>query len=76
MINYCFRSERQLYCDTCSKFLADRLVEGSCPKPDCKNGSARGDQCDVCDKLLSPTELINPRCKVNFKSILLARHLL
>ncbi|GJZ74232.1 methionine--tRNA ligase, partial [Tanacetum coccineum] len=51
----------QLYCDTCRKFLADRLVEGSCPK--CKKDSARGDQCDDYSKLLSPTELINPRCK-------------
>ncbi|CAI0377496.1 unnamed protein product [Linum tenue] len=23
---------QQLYCDTCSKFLADRLVEGTCPR--------------------------------------------
>ncbi|PWA40939.1 methionine--tRNA ligase [Artemisia annua] len=55
---------QQLYCDKCSKFLADRLVEGNCPTPGCKNDSARGDQCDDCSKLLNPTELINPRCKV------------
>nr|GEV09805.1 probable methionine--tRNA ligase [Tanacetum cinerariifolium] len=55
---------QQLYCDKCSKFLADRLVEGHCPTPGCKNDSARGDQCDDCSKLLNPTELINPRCKV------------
>ncbi|KAG7591221.1 Aminoacyl-tRNA synthetase class Ia anticodon-binding [Arabidopsis thaliana x Arabidopsis arenosa] len=52
----------QLYCDTCNKFLADRLVEGSCPL--CKYDSARGDQCESCGKLLNPTELIAPRCKV------------
>ncbi|MFS7987759.1 putative methionine--tRNA ligase [Helianthus anomalus] len=27
----------QLYCDTCQKFLAGRLVEGSCPTPVCVN---------------------------------------
>ncbi|KAG7653837.1 Methionyl/Leucyl tRNA synthetase [Arabidopsis suecica] len=53
---------QQLYCDTCNKFLADRLVEGSCPL--CKYDSARGDQCESCGKLLNPTELIAPRCKV------------
>ncbi|XP_071736349.1 probable methionine--tRNA ligase [Rutidosis leptorrhynchoides] len=55
---------QQLYCDTCSKFLADRLVEGTCPTPGCNYDSARGDQCEKCGKLLNPTELINPRCKV------------
>ncbi|KAI3518523.1 hypothetical protein L1887_07328 [Cichorium endivia] len=55
---------QQLYCDTCNKFLADRLVEGSCPTPGCNYDSARGDQCEKCGKLLNPTELINPRCKV------------
>ncbi|KAD7478040.1 hypothetical protein R6Q59_026451 [Mikania micrantha] len=55
---------QQLYCDTCSKFLADRLVEGNCPTPGCNYDSARGDQCEKCGKLLNPTELINPRCKV------------
>ncbi|XP_023745694.1 probable methionine--tRNA ligase [Lactuca sativa] len=55
---------QQLYCDTCNKFLADRLVEGNCPTPGCNYDSARGDQCEKCGKLLNPTELINPRCKV------------
>ncbi|KAH0673338.1 hypothetical protein KY284_024425 [Solanum tuberosum] len=53
---------KQLYCDTCKRFLADRLVEGNCPG--CNYDSARGDQCDECGKLLNPTELIEPRCKV------------
>ncbi|KAI3706215.1 hypothetical protein L6452_23809 [Arctium lappa] len=55
---------QQLYCDTCEKFLADRLVEGTCPTPGCNYDSARGDQCENCGKLLNPTELLNPRCKV------------
>ncbi|KAF6148176.1 hypothetical protein GIB67_011951 [Kingdonia uniflora] len=55
---------QQLYCDTCKRFLADRLVEGTCPTPGCNDKSARGDQCDSCRKLLNPTELIDPKCKV------------
>ncbi|KAK3157483.1 hypothetical protein QOZ80_2AG0123110 [Eleusine coracana subsp. coracana] len=55
---------QQLYCNSCQKFLADRLVEGSCPKEGCGYDSARGDQCDKCGKLLNPTELIDPKCKV------------
>lgn len=54
----------QLYCDTCKRFLADRLVEGTCPTKDCNYDSARGDQCEKCGKLLNPTELNDPRCKV------------
>ncbi|XXG60766.1 hypothetical protein AAC387_Pa04g2595 [Persea americana] len=55
---------QQLYCDTCKRFLADRLVEGTCPTKDCNYDSARGDQCEKCGKLLNPTELNDPRCKV------------
>nr|XP_016478698.1 PREDICTED: probable methionine--tRNA ligase [Nicotiana tabacum] len=55
---------QQLYCDTCKKFLADRLVEGNCPTPGCNYDSARGDQCEKCGKLLNPTELMEPKCKV------------
>ncbi|WMV36857.1 hypothetical protein MTR67_030242 [Solanum verrucosum] len=55
---------QQPYCETCKKFLADRLVEGSCPTPGCNYDSARGDQCEKCGKLLNPTELMDPRCKV------------
>ncbi|XP_077212936.1 methionine-tRNA ligase, putative / methionyl-tRNA synthetase, putative / MetRS [Tasmannia lanceolata] len=55
---------QQLYCDTCMRFLADRLVEGTCPTKDCNYESARGDQCEKCGKLLNPTELLDPKCKV------------
>lgn len=54
----------QLYCDTCKRFLADRLVEGNCPTEGCNYDSARGDQCEKCGKLLNPTELKDPKCKV------------
>ncbi|XP_027116835.1 probable methionine--tRNA ligase isoform X1 [Coffea arabica] len=53
---------QQLFCDTCQRFLADRFVEGSCPH--CNYDSARGDQCENCGKLLNPTELLDPKCKV------------
>ncbi|KAK6161743.1 hypothetical protein DH2020_005124 [Rehmannia glutinosa] len=55
---------QQLYCDTCKRFLADRLVEGICPRPACSYDSARGDQCEKCGNLLNPTELLEPKCKV------------
>ncbi|XP_039140295.1 probable methionine--tRNA ligase isoform X2 [Dioscorea cayenensis subsp. rotundata] len=46
------------------RFLADRLVEGKCPTLGCNYESARGDQCEKCGKLLNPTELVDPKCKV------------
>ncbi|MFW9855445.1 MAG: methionine--tRNA ligase [Candidatus Thorarchaeota archaeon] len=53
----------QLYCETDQRFLPDRFVEGTCPY--CGADDARGDQCDgSCGKPLTPTELINPRCKL------------
>jgi len=52
----------QLYCSSCSMFLADRYVRGVCPH--CGYEDARGDQCENCGKLLDPTELIEPRCGV------------
>ncbi|KAG0465746.1 hypothetical protein HPP92_019910 [Vanilla planifolia] len=55
---------QQLYCDTCKRFLADRLVEGVCPRPNCNYDSARGDQCEKCGNLLNPIELQDPKCKV------------
>lgn len=52
----------QLLCESCDKFLADRFVEGTCPR--CKYEDARGDQCDGCGHLVNATDLISPRCKV------------
>ena len=51
----------QVFCLGCSKFLADRFIEGTCPL--CGYDDARGDQCDKCGKLLNATELKSPRCK-------------
>ncbi|MEE1182062.1 MAG: methionine--tRNA ligase, partial [Treponema sp.] len=55
-------SNKQLYCPKCARFLADRYVNGTCPK--CGFEDARGDQCDGCGSLLEPVELKNPRCSV------------
>ena len=53
---YIFNKETQmLYCDHDQRFLPDRFVEGKCPYCDCDR--ARGDQCDMCGRLLEPTLL-------------------
>ncbi|SCU79592.1 LADA_0B01772g1_1 [Lachancea dasiensis] len=57
------RSMKQLYCSVHKAYLADRYVEGICPK--CGYEDARGDQCDKCGALLDPFELIEPRCKLD-----------
>jgi methionyl-tRNA synthetase len=54
---------KQPFCEKHGKFLADRFIEGTCPK--CGYDDARGDQCDKCGSLIDPLELINPRCKVD-----------
>jgi methionyl-tRNA synthetase len=43
--------------------LPDRYIEGTCPI--CKFPEARGDQCDNCGNQLDPTDLIDPRSKIN-----------
>jgi methionyl-tRNA synthetase len=43
--------------------LPDRYIEGTCPI--CGYGEARGDQCDNCGNQLAPTDLLNPRSKIN-----------
>lgn len=54
------KTNRQLFCPHCSRFLADRYVNGICPK--CGSPKARGDQCDDCGALLDPIELKEPKC--------------
>jgi methionyl-tRNA synthetase len=43
--------------------LPDRFIEGTCPI--CGYDAARGDQCDNCGNQLDPTDLKNPRSRVN-----------
>lgn len=51
---------KQLFCPKCNMYLADRYVDGTCPK--CGSTKARGDQCDDCGSLLDPIELKDPKC--------------
>lgn len=48
----------QYFDEKANQFLADRYIQGTCPK--CNNSNAYGDQCEKCGSTLSPTELINP----------------
>ncbi|MHA1412954.1 MAG: methionine--tRNA ligase [Promethearchaeota archaeon] len=60
---YIFEKEiDSLFCEKDNLFLPDRFVEGTCPH--CGYESARGDQCDNCQKLLTPLELKEPRCTI------------
>lgn len=60
---YVFEREiESLYCEHDKFFLPDRFVEGICPH--CGDENARGDQCDKCQKLLTPLELKTPRCAI------------
>jgi methionyl-tRNA synthetase len=43
--------------------LPDRYIEGTCPI--CGYPDARGDQCDNCGNQLDPTDLKDPRSKIN-----------
>jgi len=53
----------QYYDEEAKKFLADRYIEGTCPK--CGNEHAYGDQCEKCGTSLSPTDLIHPKSKLS-----------
>ncbi|EDX83765.1 methionyl-tRNA synthetase [Synechococcus sp. PCC 7335] len=57
------RETSQVYSIADQRFLPDRYVEGTCPN--CGYERARGDQCENCTKLLSPTELIEPRSAIS-----------
>jgi methionyl-tRNA synthetase len=43
--------------------LPDRYIEGTCPH--CGYQGARGDQCDNCLNMLDPTDLIEPRSRID-----------
>jgi methionyl-tRNA synthetase len=59
----------QLYCDNCSRFIADRFAVGKCPKPTCDYEKASGDQCDKCGGTFEAYELLNPKCIICSKAI-------
>ena len=58
------RVSQQPYCEKHKSFLADRYIEGTCPK--CGYDDARGDQCDKCGSVdYGPLDLKNARCKID-----------
>ena len=72
---YIFAQETQmLYCEHDQRFLPDRFVEGKCPYCGCEK--ARGDQCDICGRLLEPTLLVEPYCVIckNNPTVKTTRH--
>lgn len=56
------QEEERAYCRLCGRFLADRYIEGTCPR--CGGEGARGNQCDRCGALLEPEELLTPHCTI------------
>ena len=52
-------TRQQFYDPQEKQFLADRYIQGTCPK--CQDDRAYGDQCEKCGSALSPDELIDPK---------------
>ncbi|KAG8528002.1 uncharacterized protein KY384_006918 [Bacidia gigantensis] len=70
------RTSLQPYCTgeegTEHGFLADRFIEGTCPK--CGYNDARGDQCDKCGSVdYEPLDLKSAHCKIHPKVTPVAR---
>ena len=57
------RLDKLVYAIDDKRFLPDRYIEGTCPV--CGYTPARGDQCDNCNSLLDPIDLINPYSAVS-----------
>jgi methionyl-tRNA synthetase len=57
------RKSLQFYDKEANIFLPDRYVEGTCPR--CGNEEARSDECENCGSLYDPSELKNPKSKIN-----------
>jgi methionyl-tRNA synthetase len=60
------QSSEQYFDPEAKQFLADRYIQGTCPK--CGFEQAYGDQCESCGSTLSPAELINPRSMLSGSS--------
>ena len=57
------KETEQYYDEEAKTFLADRYIEGTCPR--CGNPGAYGDQCEKCGSTLSPEELIDPKSRLS-----------
>ncbi|MCP4290925.1 MAG: methionine--tRNA ligase [bacterium] len=53
------RTTKQFFSSKQNRFLADRYIEGTCPR--CKSEGARGDECESCGATYDSIELINPQ---------------
>jgi methionyl-tRNA synthetase len=53
------KNVKQLYCESCNRFLPDRYVVGVCTH--C-GSEARGDHCEGCGRHLSVSEIKDPKC--------------
>ena len=60
------RKSKQFFDVSANQFLADRYIQGTCPK--CGFKEAYGDQCESCGATLSPLELIDPKSTISGKS--------
>ncbi|MFH1116330.1 MAG: methionine--tRNA ligase [Pseudomonadota bacterium] len=58
------RDIEQYFCTDCGRFLPDRYIRGTCPKPACGAPDQYGDVCEVCGATYRPTELIDARCAI------------
>ncbi|MBP9842122.1 MAG: methionine--tRNA ligase [Simkaniaceae bacterium] len=61
----------QLYSEQDHQFLADRYVEGTCPK--CGFNKARGDECQKCGASYEALDLIQPHSKVTGSPLILKK---
>ena len=57
------RTQLGAFSPTTGRTLPDRYIEGICPH--CGYPAARGDQCDSCGRMLDPSDLINPRSRID-----------
>jgi methionyl-tRNA synthetase len=57
--DFLIQTSEQYFDVEAGQFLADRYIQGTCPK--CGFENAYGDQCESCGSTLSPAELKNPR---------------
>lgn len=63
------RVTKQLFSEKENRFLADRYVQGTCPK--CGFDKARGDECQSCAASYEATDLLNPISKVTGSPLIL-----
>ena len=60
--NYLYeKEEKQLYCEHCNLFLADRYIKGICPH--CGN-TIDGDECDKCNSIINVSDIKETRCAI------------